>query len=140
MSFVTAIARRLALAAVFMFVLSLSIESAELADFHAAVEAATADYRAALTTLETSGQAETTAAVQRFRQSWQAINDRFGRDRPVMFADTEEFMRTFVLVDVRLIGVLLTIDMGNRNAARDGLAPIADTLADLSARSAPAAR
>jgi hypothetical protein len=43
-----------------------------------------------------------------------------------------------MLVDMRLIGVLLTIDMGNRDAAREGLAPIEQTLAELRARSMPA--
>jgi hypothetical protein len=42
-----------------------------------------------------------------------------------------------MLVDMRLVGVLLVIDMGNRDAARDGLAPIEETLSQLSARSAP---
>jgi hypothetical protein len=137
MLLVRAIARRLVLAALFVFALSFSVRSGELEDFHAAVADATVEYNTAMATLETSGQEETAAAVQRFRQSWQAINDRFGRHRPAPFADAQEFMTTFVLVDTRLIGVLLTIDLGNRKAARDGLAPIAATLADLSARSAP---
>jgi hypothetical protein len=44
----------------------------------------------------------------------------------------------FTVIDARLVGVLLVIDMGNRDAARAGLAPIQETLSDLSARSAPA--
>ena len=141
MSLVRAIGRRLALAAVFVFALSFSVvRSDELADFHAAVEQATADYRAARATLETSSQAETAAAVNRFRQAWQSLNDRFGTHRPAAFADDEEFVTTFMLVDTRLIGVLLTIDMGNRDAARNGLVSIEQTLAQLSARSAPAER
>jgi hypothetical protein len=141
MSVIRAIGRRLALAALFVFALSFSVvRSDELADFHAAVEQATADYRAARATLETSSQAETAAAVNRFRQAWQSLNDRFGTHRPAAFADDEEFVTTFMLVDTRLIGVLLTIDMGNRDAARDGLAPIEETLAQLRARSAPTER
>jgi hypothetical protein len=42
-----------------------------------------------------------------------------------------------MMVDMRLIGVLLTIELGNRDAAREGLRPIGETLAQLSARSAP---
>ena len=141
MSLIRAIGRRLALAAVFVFALSFSVvRSDELADFHAAVEQATADYRAARATLETSSQAETAAAVNRFRQAWQSLNDRFGAHRPTAFADYQDFVTTFMLVDMRLIGVLLTIDMGNRDAARDGLAPIKQTLTQLSARSAPTER
>jgi hypothetical protein len=140
MSLIRAIGRRLALAAMFVFALSFSVvRSDELADFHAAVEQATADYRAARATLETSSQAETAAAVNRFRQAWQSLNDRFGTHRPAAFADDQDFVTTFMLIDMRLIGVLLTIDMGNRDAARDGLASIEQTLAQLSARSAPTA-
>jgi hypothetical protein len=136
-----AIGRRLALAALFVFALSLSVRSDELVDFHAAVELAAAEYRAAMTTLETSGQQETAAAVQRFRQTWQALNERFtGEHRPAPFADDEQYPTMFMQVDVRLVGVLLTIDMGNRDAARSGLAPIQETLAQLSARSAPTSR
>jgi hypothetical protein len=139
MSVLHAIGRRLALATVFVFALSFAVvRSDELADFHAAVEQATADYRAARATLETSSQAETAAAVNRFRQAWQSLNDRFGAHRPAAFADDQDFGATFMLVDMRLIGVLLTIDMGNRDAARDGLAPIEQTLAQLRARSMPA--
>jgi hypothetical protein len=141
MSLIRAIGRRLALAAVLVFALSFSVvRSDELADFHAAVEQATADYRAARATLETSSQAETAAAVNRFRQAWQSLNDRFGAHRPAAFADDQDFVTTFMLVDMRLIGVLLTIDLGNRDAARDGLVPIEQTLAQLRARSMPAER
>src|SRR5882757_3762538 len=125
MSFARALGRRLVLATLFVFALSLSVRSDELADFHAAVEQAAAEHRLAMDTLETSGQRETAAAVQRLRQTWQAINERFtGEHRPAPFADDEQYPTMFMQVDVRLVGVLLTIDMGNRDAARSGLAPI----------------
>ena len=140
MSFVSAIGRRLALAAFFVLALSLSLRSDELADFHAAVDEATAEYRVAVATLETGGQKETSAAVQRFRQAWQSLNERFVKPRPAPFADDPDYPTMFMQVDVQLVGILLTIDMGNRDAARNGLAPIAETLSRLSARSAPAGR
>jgi hypothetical protein len=140
MSFVRAIGRRLALAALFVLALSLSVRSDDLADFHTAVEEATSEYRVAMSTLETSGQRETSAAVQRFRQAWQSLNERFVKPPPAPFADDPDYPTMFMQVDVQLIGVLLTIDMGNRDAARNGLAPIGETLARLSARSAPEAR
>jgi hypothetical protein len=137
MSLARAIGRRLVLAGLLMLALSLSVRSDELADFHAAVEQATAEYRVAMTTLETRSQEDTAAAVQRFRQSWQAINERFTKHRPAPFADDEAYGTMFVLVETRIVGVLLVIEMGNRDAARRGLAPIEETLASLSARSAP---
>jgi hypothetical protein len=126
------------LAALFVLVLAMPARGDELTDdFHAAVEQAAAEYRAAKATLETRGQQETAAAVHRFRETWQGINERFGKNRPAAFADDEQYDSMFMLVDMRLVGVLLVIDMGNRDAAREGLAPIEETLSQLSARSAP---
>jgi hypothetical protein len=116
------------------------VRSDELAEFHAAVELAAAEHRVAMDTLETSGQQETAAAVQRLRQVWQEINARFVKYPPGPFANDEQFPTMFMLVDTQLVGVLLVIDMGNRDAARNGLAPVGATLAQLSARSAPISR
>lgn len=110
----------------------------ELADFRAAMDEVSAQHRLALATLETSGQQETAAQVHRFRQSWQQIVDRFGKERPAAFAGDDTYMATLLDIDVRTIGVLLVIDLGNRDAARNALAAIGDTLSDLKARSAPA--
>jgi hypothetical protein len=43
----------------------------------------------------------------------------------------------FMQIDVRLVGVLLVIDLGNRDAARSALAPVEETLTRLAARSTP---
>jgi len=112
----------------------------ELADFQAAVERAAGEYRLALRTLETRGQDETAAAVHRLRAAWQAIGERFGANRPAAFADDENFAGMFMQIDVGLVGVLLIIDLGNRDGARAALAPIGETLARLAARSAPSPR
>jgi hypothetical protein len=127
-----------ALAALVVLALSVPGQADQLADFHAAVTQASEQYRIAMETLETQGQAETAAAVQRFRASWHAISDQFGKNRPAPFVGDEQYGTMFMLVDTRVIGVLLAIDLGSRDAARDGMAPIRETLADLSARSAPA--
>jgi hypothetical protein len=129
-----------ALAALFMLALPVPGRADELADFHAAVKEASEQYRIAMDTMETRGQAETADAVHRFRASWHAISERFGKDRPAPFKGDEQYGTMFMLVDTRVIGVLLAIDLGNRDAARSGFAPIRETLADLSERSAPAAR
>jgi hypothetical protein len=112
----------------------------ELADFRAAVAQASAQYRAAMTTLDTRGREEASAAVQRFRESWQVVIDRFGANRPAAFADDEQYPALFMLVDARIVGALIVIDIGSRDAARHALEPIAETLAQLSARAAPTAR
>ena len=120
--------------------LSMPATADELANFHAAVEQASAQYRGAMAALETSGREEATAAVQQFRQAWQSIIDRFGANRPTAFANDEHYAGLFMQVDMRLVGALIVIDIGSREAARDALAPIQETLAQLSARSAPTER
>jgi hypothetical protein len=117
--------------------LSAPAKADELADFHAAVERAIDQYRFTMNTLESSGQAQTSAEVSRLREAWQAIADRFGPQRPAVFADDDEYGGMFMQIDVRLVGVLLVIDLGNRDAARSALAPIEETLTRLAARSAP---
>ena len=120
--------------------LSVPAPADDLADLHTAVEQASAQYRVAMATLETRGREETTAAVQQFRQAWQSIIDRFGVNRPAAFANDEHYSGMFMQVDMRLVGALIVIDIGSREAARDALAPIQETLAQLSARSAPTSR
>jgi hypothetical protein len=112
----------------------------ELADFHAAVAQASAQYRLAMTTLDTRGREETSAAVQRFRESWQVVIDRHAANRPADSADGDEHAGMFMQVDARIVGALIVIDIGSREAARDALAPIADTLARLRTRSEPPLR
>ena len=117
--------------------LSAPAKADELADFHAAVERALDQYHFAIATLESSSQERTAAEVSRLRETWQAIAERFGTQRPAPFADDDDYGGMFMQVDVRLVGVLLVIDLGNRDAARSALAPVEETLTRLAARSAP---
>ncbi len=109
-------------------------------DFHGAVERALAQHRIAMQVLETRSQAETAAEVQELRAAWQAIGERFAADRPAAFADDPDYSGLFMQVDMSFVGLLLVIDLGNRDAAREALLSIGQTLASLSARSAPASR
>ena len=52
------------------------------ATFEGAWEATSAEYQAALRTLETQGRDETAAAVERQRQSFQQLAERFVADPP----------------------------------------------------------
>jgi hypothetical protein len=117
--------------------LSAPARADELADFHAAVERALDQHRFAMATLESGSQAQTAAEVSRLREIWQALAERFGARRPDAFANDESYGTMFMQLDVSLIGVLLVIDLGSRDAARAALAPIEDTLTKLAERSAP---
>jgi hypothetical protein len=93
-----------------------------------------------MTTLDTRGREETSAAVQRFRETWQVVIDRHTANRPAGSADSDEYAGLFMQVDARIVGALIVIDIGSREAARDALAPIADTLSRLRTRSEPPSR
>jgi HAMP domain-containing protein len=106
----------------------------ELADFHAALERALDQYHFAMSVLETGSQEQTAAEVGRLRQVWQAIAERFGAQRPAAFDNDDNYRGIFMQNDLGLVGVLLIIDHGNRDAA---LVAIGDSLTQLAARSAP---
>ena len=128
---------RATLVAVLVLWFALPARADELADFQEAVAQASAQYRVAMTTLETRSREETSAAVQRFRQAWQIVIDRRGPSPRDASADAEQYDGMFMQVDARIVGALIVIDIGSRDAARDALAPIAETLSQLSAAPAP---
>jgi hypothetical protein len=108
----------------------------DLAEFHEAILDATDAYNRAMSILEQRSQAETSAAVHQLRARWQDIAGRFAANRPAAFADDPDFSTMFMQIDMSLIGVLLVIDLGNRDSARAGLTVVGETLARLSSRSA----
>jgi len=110
----------------------------ELNDFRCAVDAAAGQYRVAMTTLETSGREQTAVEVRRFRESWQAIVDRYGAHPPVASSPEDDYAGLLMQIDARIVGALIVIDIGSREAARDALTPIGDTLSALSNGAAPA--
>ena len=88
-------------------------------------------------TLETRGREETAAAVHRLRAAWQVVIDRFEKHPPAALPGGEPLAATFLQVDMRIVSALIVIDIGSREAARDALKPIEETLAQLRARPAP---
>jgi hypothetical protein len=113
-------------------VLVLASPAVSLADdtteFRAALATATMQYRVAMNTLEHSGQEQTAAEVREFRAAWQAVIDRAGTNRPAAYATTEKFFSMALQVDTSIVGALLVIDLGSRDAARKALAPIEEVL------------
>jgi hypothetical protein len=103
-----------------------AVRAAEQAELRAAVETATSRYEAAMATLDKGARDQTAAEVRRFRESWQALILKFGSG-----AGNEEYAPLFMQIDSRIVGALVVIDVGARDAARKALAPIGDTLADL---------
>jgi hypothetical protein len=110
----------------------------DLAALHTAVENAAARYQAAMAALEKGGREQTAAEVRSFREAWQTVILQFGARPTPPGAEGEDQAGLFMQMDTRIVGALIVIDIGSREAARTALAPIAETLADLSKKTAPA--
>ena len=107
----------------------------EHADLHAALALADAQYQVARKTLETRGREETAVEVSRLREALHAVIEHFDANRSALGLDPD-YAATLMQLDVSIVGVLLVIDFGSREAARDALAPIGQSLAELGARAA----
>jgi hypothetical protein len=107
----------------------------EHADLHAALALAGAQYQVALKTLETRGREETAAEVSRLREAFHAVMEQFDANRSALSLDPD-YAAALMQLDVSIVGVLLVIDFGSREAARDALAPIGQSLAELGERAA----
>ena len=122
----------LLLAALILQWLLLPAGAHEQADFQTALKLATAQYRVALKTLETRGREETAAEVARFRAAFQAVIEHFDENRAALAGD-RDYPGMFMQVDASIVGAMIVIDIGSREAARAALAPIEATLTELSA-------
>ena len=107
----------------------------EHADLHAALALAGAQYQVALKTLETRGREETAAEVSRLREAFHAVMEQFDANQSALSLDPD-YAAALMQLDVSIVGVMLVIDFGSREAARDALVPIGQSLADLGARAA----
>ena len=106
----------------------------DLEDFADAVERAELQYRIALRTLESSGRDETAAEVRLFRAGWQDVIARLDSNRPAESEGDDSYAATMTADRHGLVGALIVIDIGSREAARAALAPIGETLAKLRER------
>jgi len=107
----------------------------ERAELEAAFKLASAQYQVALKTLETRGREETSAEVGRLRETFQAVIQQFDANRAALGLD-QDYAGMLMQLDVSIVGVMLVIDFGSREAARDALTAIGESLAELGARAA----
>jgi hypothetical protein len=105
------------------------------ADLQAAFRVATAQYQVALKTLETRGREETANEVSRLREAFQAVIAKFDANRAASGGD-QEFAGLLMQLDTSIVGVMLVVDFGSREAARAALVPIGQSLSELHARAA----
>ena len=107
----------------------------ERSELAAAFRLASAQYQVALKTLETRSREETAAEVHRLREAFQAVIQQVDANRAALGLDTD-YAGMLMQLDVSMVGVMLVIDFGSREAARDALTPIGQSLAELQARAA----
>ena len=107
----------------------------ERSELEAAFKLANAQYQIALKTLETRGREETAAEVHRLREAFQVVMERFNANQSALDLDAD-YPGALLQFDVSIVGVMLVIDFGSREAARDALTPIGASLAELEARAA----
>jgi hypothetical protein len=140
MSLIRAALRPVVLTGAVLLTLAAPARGDTLTDFRTALAEASARYDDVAAAIATGTQEEAKAAVHQLRGAWQDINVRFTGNRPAPFVGDENYGTMFMQVETRLVGVLLVIDMGNRDAARAGIAPVEEMLTQLKTRSEPAAR
>jgi hypothetical protein len=107
----------------------------ERSELAAAFKLANAQYQVALKTLETRGREETAAEVHRLREAFQAVIQQVDANRTALGLDPD-YDGMLMQLDVSMVGVMLVIDFGSREGARDALTPIGRNLAELQARAA----
>jgi len=97
---------------------------------------ATTQYQVALRTLETRGREETANEVARLREAFQAVIAKFDANRAALGGD-QDYAGLLFQLDTSIVGVMLVVDFGSREAAREALVPIGRSLSELRARAAP---
>src|SRR5262245_7097929 len=107
----------------------------ERAALQAAFRLATAQYQIALKTLETRGREETANEVSRLREAFQAVIATFDANRAASGSD-QDYAGLLMQLDTSIVGVMLVVDFGSREAARAALVPIGQSLSELRARAA----
>src|ERR1700730_5988107 len=103
----------------------------DLADFNAAVEAASAHNRVAIGYLRTGNADLASLEVDRLRDNWTRLTERFSGKRPDAFAANALYSKLFTSVSARLVGADIMLKTGRIDAARSGLDAVRGDLYDL---------
>src|SRR5438876_3690555 len=103
----------------------------DLAAFNAAVEAASAHNRVAIGYLRTGNTDLASLEVDRLRDAWGRLTERFSGNRPVDFADNTLYGKLFTVVSARVVGADIMLKTGRIDAARDSLNAIRGDLYEL---------
>ncbi|HYC15660.1 MAG TPA: hypothetical protein VEC94_00480 [Pseudolabrys sp.] len=114
-------AARVACLVVALLVINPVARADDLADFNAALEAASAHNRVAIGYLRTGNNDLASLEIDRLRDAWIRFTERFSGNRPDIFAGNALYGKLFTVVSARLVGADLMLKMGRLDAAGDSL-------------------
>jgi hypothetical protein len=103
----------------------------DLADFNAAVEAVSAHNRVAIGYLRTGNADLASLEIDRLRDFWNRLNERFSGNRPNAFEGNALYGKLFTAVNARLVGADIMLKTGRLDAASDALNSVRRDLYDL---------
>jgi len=103
----------------------------ELSDFNAAVEKAESHNRVAIGYLRTGNVDLAEIEIDRLRDAWSALQQRFAGNRPHVFDGVERYGLLWTGVGMRLVTVDLMLKSGHTDAASQSLEAIRGDLYDL---------
>jgi hypothetical protein len=110
---------------------ALATEADELADFNAAMESASAHNRVAIGYLRTGNEDLAALEIDRLRDAWIRLTERFSGHRPDVFANNPLYGRLFTGVSARLVGADLMLKTGRPDATKNSLDAIRGDLYEL---------
>src|SRR4029077_4193005 len=103
----------------------------DLTDFNAAAETVSAHSRVAIGYLRTGNVDLASLEMDRLRDAWATLTERFYGKRPEVFADNTLYGQLFTSVSARLVGSDIMLITGCLDAARSALDAVRDDLYDL---------
>jgi hypothetical protein len=110
---------------------ALTAHGDELDDFNAAVEAVSAHNRVAIGYLRTGNADLASLEIDRLRDRWVQLTERFSDKRPSAFEGNALYSKLFTGVTARLVGADIMLKTGRLDAARDALDAIRGDLYEL---------
>lgn len=100
----------------------------DLANFNTAVEAAQSHNRVAIGYLRTGNVDLASLEIDRLRESWRTLQERFAGERPDAFDGVELYGMLWTGVSARLVAADLMLKLGRADAARQSLDGISGDL------------
>jgi len=103
----------------------------DLSDFNAAIESASAHNRVAIGYLRTGNADLASIEIDKLRDSWIRLTERFSGTRPDAFVNNPLYAKLFTGVNARLVGADLMLKTGRLDSARNSLDAIRGDLYEL---------